>query len=190
MPMGNRVNIRLLIAGALMNDPKCLRKLFMDNYGLVLKIASRYMRTKEQAEEAANDVFIKIFSNLSQYDLDRPFDFWIKKITINHCIDVLRGMKHQILTEDLAKDQIVYEEENFSEAIDNIEMLPIIKSLPPQYRMVFNLYVIEEYKHSEIADLLKISIGSSKSNLSKAKKLVMKSILQNPEFSNLKRQCL
>lgn len=143
------------------------------------------MKTNEQTEEAANDVFVKVFQKLQLYDTNRSFSIWITRITINHCIELLRVKKNRFLTEDL-REEIEYDEADFTDLIDEVPMLPLIKDLPPKYRMVFNLYVIEDYSHTEIAKLLEISVGTSKSNLSRAKKLILKRISNNPHYSQLR----
>ncbi len=112
---------------------------------------------------------MKIFSNLKSFDLKKPFKPWFRKILINTCINNLRKKKI-VFTGAIEEVNIPSNQADILSSISYDEILEMIRKLSPAYRTVFNLYVIEGYKHEEIAEMLAISIGTSKSNLSKAKK--------------------
>ena len=105
----------------------------------------------------------------TNFDLSRPFKPWLRKILINTCINNYRKKKINF-TEDLDAAKNYSDSEEILSEISYQEILDMIRQLSPAYRAVFNLHVIEGYKHEEIAEMLNISVGASKSNLSKAKK--------------------
>ena len=154
-------NFKTLVESSINGDASSQKQLFLDYYGNVLLICRRYSKSNFLAEEIANDVFIKIFDHLNKYEFNYPFKSWISRIAINTCIDKIRKDKKKLKVIELV-DEIDYEgvEQVTFELYGNQEILPIIQELPPAYRLVFNLYVFEEYKHSEIAELLNISIGT------------------------------
>ncbi len=138
----------------------------------------KYSRNYEDAEDTLQDSFIVIFNKIKQYKYKGSFEGWIKRITINTAIQKYRKKSPlQILKEPSIEDEI--EEIDLNDTRFNIDvLLNFIQQLPDRYRLVFNLYVLDNYSHKEIADLLKISEGTSKSNLSRARK-ILKEKLEN-----------
>ena len=139
--------------------------------------------------DTANDGFVKIFSNFSKFKVENEKDTekvlmgWVKRIMINVSIDELR--KASMTPEIGGIPEYVWEIADNSQDADQLllykDLILLIKELPPVYRAAFNLYVIDGYRHSEIADLMKIAVGTSKSNLSKARQLLQKSIKKMEE---------
>lgn len=136
----------------------------------------RYAHNDDDAMEITNDGFLKIFRELSSFaarydDVEASLKGWMKRIIINTAIDHFR--KNQKFQSNISLDDSLYQAEDHSESsIDKLsydELYKIIQLLSPVYKAVFNLYVIDGYKHEEIARQLKISVGTSKSNLAKAK---------------------
>lgn len=128
-----------------------------------------------------------MFKKLHLYDPSRSFENWFARIIIHCSSDYYRYAKPE--TRDL-DDYKPYLEENEISVIDRLsyeELLSCITKLSPKYRMVFNLYVIDGYKHSEIADLLNISEGTSKSNLSKAKRTLQHILKEKYEIQSSSR---
>ncbi len=126
--------------------------------------------------------FIKIFNNIEKYKFEGSFDGWMKRIVVNTAIDYYRGRKNDFLL--LPEDQEIERFELIDEEEEEVEypytpkqVMEAIQDLTPAYKAVFNLYVLEEYSHKEIAETLGISIGTSKSNLLKSK-LRLKKILE------------
>lgn len=117
-----------------------------------------------------NDGFLRIFTNIDQFDADFPFKGWLRKVLINAAIDYYRKHKRHHLTtfsEDLT--QLIEQKQDEPIVGPDEDVLALLQKLPPAYQMVFNLYVMEGFKHHEIAEKLNISVGASKSNLSRAK---------------------
>lgn len=145
---------------------KELYKLF---YAYAMSICMRYAHNREDAVEIMNDGYMKVFTYIKKFDLEKPFKPWFRRILINCAIDKLKkDKKHDGMFDldslvdsqlaDIPQDSITYN-----------EMLAIVRELSPAYRMVFNLCAIEGYKHEEVAEKLGISVGTSKSNYFKAK---------------------
>lgn len=156
------------------------------NYGFVKSICMRYSKNNQEAEEMLNDTFYTAFKYLDRYDVAYEFNPWIKKVCVNCCLKYLKKYKSNfelVAIKDLDFVENNNTELNFSKDTDKLKL---IKKLPPAYRAVFNLFVFEEYKHSEIADKLNISVGTSKSNLSRAKAILKKVILENKDLLNNK----
>lgn len=132
--------------------------------------------SKEDAEEIINDGFIKVFANLSQYEHGLSFRAWFKRIFVNTAIDYYRKNKKHYFHEDIYETELEYFHEGILDKIASDEILKIIQDLPDSYRMVFNLFVIEGYGHKEIAKMLGIQEGTSKSNLRDARRKLQETI--------------
>ena len=150
----------------------------------------RYSNDRDSAEEVLQEGFIKIFEKLERFDYKGSFEGWIRRIMANTAIDHIRKSKKDPILSDNDEDfklgsenPVVAKEELEFVGIKAEIALDAIRNLSPAYRAVFNLYVMEEYTHKEIAEILKISEGTSKSNLSKAK-LNLQKILKE-KFKNL-----
>lgn len=146
-------------------------RLYEHFYSYGLGICLRYSKNREEALEILNDGFLKVFNKLDQYDSAYPFTAWLRRIFINAAIDYHRKYhKNKLVVEALSFEEA---QPVYNDAIANLsfeELVQVIQKLPPAYRLVFNLFVIEDMKHHEIAEQLNISVGASKSNLAKARK--------------------
>lgn len=143
----------------------------------MLLVCLRYLKNEQDAEEALLDGFYKFFKNLPAftYNGDAALHGWLKKIMVNECLMQLRRKNAFSMVTETAAEDIPLPEE----ALNNLsakEILALIMQLPVGYRTVFNLYVIEGMEHKEIATLLGIAEGTSKSQLSKAKILLQKNL--------------
>ena len=135
-----------------------------------------------------NDSFYTVFKYIESYNENYPFKPWLRKVCVNCCLQHNRKYlndKKNISFGDVDWDGQLSEEPNFD--LGPSEALKLLNKLPSQYRMVFNLYVFEEFKHHEIAERLNISIGTSKSNLSRAKNLLKKIMVENKIYSERKK---
>ncbi len=155
------------------------RKLYEHFYGYGMNISLRYGKNREEALEILNDAFLKALTNLDKYDSDYPFKGWLRRILINSAIDYHRANhKHPphlelVSTMDVSEDEI-----DMPKISPEEDMLPILRELSPAYRMVFNLFVMEGYKHHEIAAQLGISVSTSRSNFIRAKQKLRNIILK------------
>lgn len=174
--MENKEHLKVLIDGSINNDRRSQEELFKLFYGKMLGVCMRYARDRDTAEEMLQEGFIKIFDKLEAFDYKGSFEGWMRRIVANTAIDNIRKAKKSPLLTDNDEDfklggvnPMVEEEEIEFVGLKAEMALEAINGLSPAYRTVFNLYVMEEYTHKEIAEILGISEGTSKSNLSKAK---------------------
>jgi RNA polymerase sigma factor (sigma-70 family) len=145
--------------------------------GKMWAVCLRYAKDYDQAKDILQDGFVKVFDKISQFEGRGHFEGWLRRVIVNTALSEYRKQRH--LTFE-ANNPIPVEEEsddNVECDISAQELMEIIKELPPQYKMVFNLYAIEGYSHKEIAETLNISEGTSKSNLSRARDILKKRIV-------------
>lgn len=174
--MENKEQLSKLIKGCLKNKRRSQEELFRLYYGKMLAVCLRYINDRDSAEEILQEGFIKIFDKLEAFDYKGSFEGWMRRIMANTAIDSIRKHKKDPKLTDNDEDfklggldPIIEQEETEFASIKAEMALIAIQELSPAYRAVFNLYVIEEYTHKEIAEILGISEGTSKSNLAKAK---------------------
>ncbi len=160
-----------MIDGCLKGNRESQKMLYEHYYSYAMSICMRYAHSREESREILNDGFMKVFSRLSSHDRGADFKPWLRRILINAAIDhYRRNVKHYKL-EDLARTAPLMPAVH-SDAVHNLsydELIDLVRGLPPAYRAVFNLFVIDGYTHEEIATQLDISVGTSKSNLFKAR---------------------
>ena len=155
-----------IIQGCLKGDRKSQERLYMlfakRMFGLCLQYADNY----DDASDIMQEGFIKVFSKLEQYKGKGSFEGWMRRIMINTALERYRSHVHMYpLTDRVVKqDEMSYEE--VLEKLTAADLIKLVQELPPRYRMVFNLYAIEGYSHKEIAEMMGITTGTSKSNLS------------------------
>jgi RNA polymerase sigma factor (sigma-70 family) len=138
-------------------------------------ICLRYANNKPEAEDMLQEGLINVFKNIKQYDPKKAeFSAWSNKIMVNAGLQYLRKWKKVDFTENVDdyQNQMVNNNENVFDKIGAKELTLLVQQLPPGYRVVFNMYVIEGYMHREIAEILNISENTSKSQLLKAKKML------------------
>lgn len=135
-----------------------------------------YTKDQTEAEDVLHDGFIKVFKYVSQYKGSGSFEGWIRRIMINTALERFRTQNYLYPVDDVF-DYI--NDQGYDNIISNItfdELLDIVKELSPQYRMVFNLYALEDMSHNDISEKLGISVGTSKSNLSRARAILQEKV--------------
>jgi RNA polymerase sigma factor (sigma-70 family) len=165
-------------------EHKYQKLLYEQFFGYALKIVFRYIYRFEKAVDITNDGFVKMFRSFDHYqpgpeeDAEKMLMGYIKRIMVNAAIDELR--RNKMSPEIGGIPDHLWDMSSKTEDADQMliykDLIKLIKGLPPQYRVVFNMYVIDGYNHLEIADIMKIPVGTSKSNLSRARALLQKSI--------------
>lgn len=144
----------------------------------MMAVCTRYAYTSFEAEDIFQEAFVKVFKNLGSYQGKGSFEGWVRYIFINTAINHYnKNKKHYYQADAEDQQEVSSQEADAMSRLTHQEMLDLVQKLPDGYRMVFNLYVIEGYNHREIAEMLGINEGTSKSQLSKAKALLKKSIL-------------
>lgn len=171
-------HIRAVLIGCRNMHRESQKQLYQQYYAYGMSICLRYADTRDEAAEILNDGFMKIFQNLKKFDMARPFKPWLRTIMVNTAINHYHHKQRKLKAEEIESARQQSEQESILSGISYQEIIDMIRKLPPSYRTVFNLYVIEGYKHEEIASMLRISSGTSKSNLFKAKEM-LKRILNN-----------
>jgi len=139
-------------------------------------LSLKYCKNTSDAEDVLQDSFITIFSRIQQYKARGSFEGWLKRITINKAIDKYHENKVKFLTVIEARVEDVNIDPDLIRNYSLDVLLQFIQELPNRYRLVFNLYEMDGYSHQEIAEMMKISIGTSKSNLHRAKLKLKKSL--------------
>jgi RNA polymerase sigma factor (sigma-70 family) len=182
------LELQLTIERCIRQDHREQRALYEHYFGYCLKAVFRYVYHYDNAVDVVNDGFVKIFRNLEKFqqppgvNLEMIFMGWIKTIMVNTAIDFLR--RNSFLPEIGVLSDSVWEEAAPGVSPDNAllykELISEVRKLPPAYRTVFNMYVIDGFTHQEIATQLGIAVGTSKSNLAKARMSLQK-ILKKSE---------
>ena len=175
-----------IIAGCKEGKRSSQNELFNRYSGAMLGIAMRYSNNKTEAEDALQEAFIKIYKSIVKFEgrRDGSLTSWIKTIVVNTTLSLNKKNKKHNYTEDIENIRFKYNE--VDEVDDDIEgtqnkIMFALNQLPSGYKTVFNLYVLEGYSHQEIAEILTISINTSKSQLSKARKFLKKILGYNEQ---------
>lgn len=137
-------------------------------------VCLKYSRSYEEAQDNLQDGFLLIFDKIGQFAFKGSFEGWAKRLMINNALQYYRKEKFlELVSENIAEEEQIEIDDN---AVSLDYLLGIIQQLPDRYRLVFNLYVIDNYAHKEIAAMLNINIGTSKSNLSRARLILKEKI--------------
>lgn len=186
------MDLQHIITNCIQNDQREMKVLYEKYYGYCLKTVFRYIYHYDKAVDVVNDGFVKIFRNLKNFkfneveNLEMMLMGWMRMIMVNTAIDCLR--KNNFSPEIGEISEHVWAQEDKSQSAEQAilykELIKEIKKLPPAYRAVFNMYVIDGFNHQEIAATLGIAVGTSKSNLSKARVFLQKVLKSNEAESN------
>jgi RNA polymerase sigma factor (sigma-70 family) len=177
-----------ILSGCIENNQRDQKILYERYYGYCLKVVFRYIFRYDKAVDVVNDGFVKVFGKLHTFHYEQTAKLemilmgWMRTIMINTAIDRLR--KDNFLPEiGMVNEGIWIEDrsQGADQAVLYKELITQVKKLPPTYRIVFNMYVIDGYTHQEIANQLKIAVGTSKSNLSKARVLLQSYLKKSDE---------
>ncbi|MDX1629534.1 MAG: sigma-70 family RNA polymerase sigma factor [Fulvivirga sp.] len=171
-----------LIEKCLSDNRKAQQKLY-DHYApKMLGVCIRYVKDRDQAEEIMIGGFIKVFNKLDQFKKQGSFEGWIRRIMVNECLTFIRKNKSIYLEVDIEAARATPDYSNLESNLQAEELLQMIHELPTGYQTVFNLYAIEGYSHKEIAEHLAISENTSKSQLSRARSLLQKKLLEQEKI--------
>ncbi|HKR05293.1 MAG TPA: sigma-70 family RNA polymerase sigma factor [Bacteroidia bacterium] len=174
------------------------QKVLFDRYfDKMMTICLRYLKREDDALEALNNAFLKVFDKISQYKSEGSLEAWIKRIVINSSLDFVRSNKayrdNFIHTDELhlygeSGEESISPDEWFNDALDfsKEEIFDLVAELPQASRIVLNLYVVDEFSHRQISKQLKISEGTSRWHLSNARKILKEKITQAVLIKNKK----
>ena len=168
------LSLNQLIENCKIDDTKAQGELYKLFSSKLFAICLKYSRNYAEAEDNLQDAFLTIFKKIEQYKNKGSFEGWLKRITINTALQRYRNEKvFDIINESIIED-VELEVDDNTVSIDYL--LKIIQELPDRYRLVFNLYVLDGYSHKEIAIMLNINVGTSKSNLARARHILKQTI--------------
>jgi RNA polymerase sigma factor (sigma-70 family) len=179
--------INEIIKGCLAGNRRDQELLYRRHASKLYAVCLQYSANNEEARDILQEGFIKIFENLGNYKYEGSFEGWMRRITVNTALEKFRSRSNLYRVDDI--DQLPEpdaEPDNQDYAgLEAADLLEIIRELPPKYRMVFNLYAIEGYSHKEIGEMISISEGTSKSNLSRARTILQRRV---GSFTGIKRK--
>ncbi len=175
-------NESALIKKAIKNNREAQHVLFELHAPKMLSVCRYYIKDLQQAEEVMLNGFFKVFSNLKNFKAEGSFEGWIRRIMVRESISYLRQQKKV----EFAVDEFHFKDDatnNIDTEIELAEIQQHIDDLPEGYKMVFIMYAIEGYKHHEIAEMLHISLGTSKSQLFKARKMLQEKLKESNKIT-------
>ena len=163
-----------IINGCLSGKEKYFKILYEQYYGKMLNVCKRYARNHEEAKDVLQEGFIKVFKNLDKYDYKGSLEGWIRRIVVNNAINQYKQDTKSLTKYFDHEDLVNYSPTALEDEIESIQIEPeqlleLVQELPPAYKVVFNLFVMEGYSHKAIAEMLHINEGTSRSNLAKAR---------------------
>ena len=183
----NIVNTHLkrLIDGCLANDRACQKEIYALFSPSMMSLCLRYTKDRQEAEEVLQDGFLQMYRRIQQFKNTGTFEGWLRKIMINCALQKYRRISNRF-RKVVISEELYYLPSDLSVSyqLQEKELIRLIQSLPPACRLVFNLYVFEGLKHREIARLLEISEGTSKSNLFDARNILKKQLKREFQIAN------
>lgn len=160
----------------LQGEPSAQEALYTRHASRMFAVCLRYARHRPEAEDLLQEGFIRVFDKLHAFRMEGSLEGWIRRIMVHTCINHLRkkSVRNEVLGTDLVRERAVA-----PTAVGNLaqaELIALVQALPEGYRMVFNLFAIEGYGHAEIANMLAIEEGTSRSQLAKARRMLQRGI--------------
>ena len=172
-----RQNTDEIIKGCLNDDKKSQRQLYEMFAPLMLSVCRRYICDFDSAQDVMIKAFMMVFDKLSQFRHEGNFEGWVRRIMVNESLSWLRKNKSMYLEVEIESADKEIDFEVVSAQLNVEDLMALVHGLPSGYRTVFNLYAIEGYSHSEIANQLGINVNTSKSQLSRARILLQKKMV-------------
>lgn len=176
------LNLELLIEKCKRNDAKAQGELYKLYANKLFTLCLKYSRNKAEAEDNLQDAFLTIFKKIGQFKYKGAFEGWIKRITVNTALQRYREKSVLNIVDESRIEDTTIEIDDDDVSLDFL--LNCVQQLPDRYRLVFNLYALDDYSHKEIAELLDISVGTSKSNLSRARMILKENVEKYKERLN------
>lgn len=193
-PLLSADELSLYIRGCALNERESQKKIYYSFYGYAMAICDCYANNEDDAVEILNDGFLKIFKEIHRYkpaytNEINSFKGWLRKIMVCTAIDHFRKNKKHRVVGELDINTTVQTSAQGESGLDKVsydEIIRFIQDLSPAYRTVLNLFIVEGFSHEEIADQLGISVGTSKSNLAKARKQLQKILFNQNQTAEIK----
>jgi RNA polymerase sigma-70 factor (ECF subfamily) len=170
--------IKDIISGCLKGNRRDQELLYRRHAARLYAVSLQYSGNDEEARDILQEGFIKIFENLVTYKHEGSFEGWIRRIIVNTALEKYRSkhLLHRVDDIDQIPEPDANPDNEDYAGLQAVDLMTIIRELPPKYRMVFNLFAIEGYSHKEIGKMMNISEGTSKSNLSRARVILQRRV--------------
>ncbi len=178
-----------IIKGCVKGETEAQGALFKKYSKMLFGVCLRYTKDHSAAEDVLHEGFIKIFLNIASYKNKGSFEGWMRRIMVNTALERYRKNFQMYPVSDVTELESKMNTNIIVSELSAQELLVLIKGLPPAYKMVFNLYAIDGYSHKEIGEILNISIGTSKSNLSRARKILQSKVRQHFMMPEERKRC-
>lgn len=184
MPQYTDQDLPVLIAGCLERKRASQHELYKLFYPYGMSVAIRYMEEENAALTIVNDAFLKVFKNIKKFDRSKPFKPWFRRVVVNTAINQIK--KNEKYRKETGMDEVkdIADREEILSQINYQELVALVQSLTSSYRAVFNMYVIDGFRHDEIAKTLGISVSTSKSNLVRARRKLRELLEQKIEMKH------
>lgn len=183
-----------IIEGCIAGKRDAQSALYRKYASVMMAVCLRYAQSRDEAEDILSEAFLKVFNNMGSYRNEGSFEGWMKRIMINHALNYYRKSRRSPFLEDIDninETQIVAQDDRTAAhaPVSAETLASLIQMLPPGYRMVFNMFVFEDYSHKEISEMLGISENTSKTQLLKARKMLRRklfelNLMRNTEYTN------
>ncbi len=167
---------QLLIEGCIKGNAKACKQLYDQHAPKMFGICLRYAKDYHVAEDILQEGFVKVFRNLSKFRFEGSFEGWLRRIIVNTAIEQYRKTVRMYPVGELTQEAHQAFDDMTVESMAAQDLLKLVQDLSPGYRTVFNLYVIEGFSHKEIAEMMNISEGTSKSQLARARYILQKKV--------------
>jgi RNA polymerase sigma-70 factor (ECF subfamily) len=165
-----------IIEGCRERNPLAQKELYETFRAKMYGVCLRYAGNYDDAQDILQDGFLKVFEKIDQFGFKGAFEGWIRRIMVNTALERFRSNQQVININDNIREIENEQQHDFTAEIDARELVRMVQELSPKYRVVFNLYAIEGYTHKEIGDMLGITEGTSKSNLSRARDILQEKV--------------
>ncbi|MDA8886249.1 sigma-70 family RNA polymerase sigma factor [Bacteroidia bacterium] len=170
MSTNEQYNEISLIKACSNGDNKAFKKIYDKHSGIMYSICLRYMTNEDEAKDALQEGFIKVFKNIGKFSFSGSFEGWMKRIFVNTSIELIRKRRAHLDVSELNTNEIKLTSKIETGTMDAEKMMLLVQQLPMGYRTVFNMFVVDGYSHKEISEYLGINENTSKSQLFKARK--------------------
>jgi len=169
-------NLNQIIKACQKRKASAQKQLYTAFAAKMFAVCMLYCKDKTEAEDCLQEGFIKVFTNIDKFNFKGSFEGWVRRIMVNTVIEVYRKKQPETLVDEFP----VLADDSDCDIVDSSfshdELMTMIQELPPKYKLVFNMYVLEGYSHAEISETCGISIGTSKSNLARARQWLQRSV--------------
>jgi len=169
MQNDTELKFRKIIEGCIRRKRPSQNELYKLFYAYGMSVCIRYVNTESEALIVLNDGFLKVFQNIKKFDTNQSFKPWFRKIIVNTALTYLKSQKKYSMEVNIEKAEEVHTKEEILSKISYKELTSMIQTLSSSYKTVFNMYVIDGFKHEEIAEELGITVSTSRSNLARAR---------------------